>query len=112
MKDCLFCRIIRRELPAQVEYEDDDVLAFQDIHPAAPVHVLIIPKKHLERVSHMKTEEALLMGKVLDAARRLAKAKGWQDYRLVFNDGPEAGQTVYHVHLHLLSGRPMAWPPG
>ena len=112
MKDCLFCRIIRRELPSSIEYEDDDVLAFQDIHPAAPVHVLIIPKKHLERVSHMKTEEVPLMGRVLDAARRLAQARGWQDYRLVFNDGPEAGQTVYHVHLHLLSGRPMAWPPG
>jgi histidine triad (HIT) family protein len=112
MDDCLFCRIVTGEIPSRKEYEDERVYAFHDINPQAPAHLLVIPKKHLARISEMKDADAGLMGEVVNAARRIAAQKGWDDYRLVINDGPQAGQTVYHVHLHVLSGRAMHWPPG
>lgn len=112
MSDCLFCRIIRKEIQASIVYEDQDILALHDIHPQAPQHLLVIPKKHIPTISDMKPEEVGLIGKVIDGARNIASQKGWEHYRLVFNNGAESGQSVFHVHLHLLSGRRMGWPPG
>ncbi len=109
---CIFCKIIRKEIPSKVVYEDDQVLAFHDIHPAAPVHVLIIPKSHVETVEDIPMENpmvSLLTGRAIQVARQLNLQQG---YRLVINHGDDGGQTVYHLHLHLLGGRFMAWPPG
>lgn len=112
MSDCLFCKIIEKKIPAKIEYEDKDVLAFYDISPQAPTHLLFIPKKHLEKISVVSSEDELLIGKVIFCAKKIAEKKGWKDYRLVLNNGLEAGQTVFHLHFHLLSGRKMNWPPG
>jgi histidine triad (HIT) family protein len=109
---CVFCKIIRKEIPAKVVYEDDQILAFNDIHPAAPVHVLVIPKLHFETVEDVPPENpmvSLLTGRAIQIARQLNLQEG---YRLVINHGDNGGQTVYHLHLHLLGGRFMAWPPG
>ena len=112
MKDCLFCKMIRKEIQPKIEYEDDDVLIFQDINPQAPVHILAIPKKHIERIGHLKKVDEALIGKLIVTATHFAESKKWEDFRLVFNNGVMAGQTVFHIHLHLLSGRKMTWPPG
>lgn len=114
MHDCLFCKIVLREIPATLEYEDQDVLAFQDIHPQAPLHILVIPKKHIDRVADLSETDIPIVGKMIFAAKRIIEKKKMTDkgYRLVFNSGVEAGQSVFHVHLHLLSGRRMHWPPG
>lgn len=114
MKDCLFCKIVRGEIPAMLEYEDEDVLAFQDIHPQAPLHVLLIPKKHIERVAEMREEDIPVLGRLVFAAKKIVEKKQMTEkgFRLVFNSGVEAGQSVFHIHLHLLSGRRMNWPPG
>ncbi|HTL47678.1 MAG TPA: histidine triad nucleotide-binding protein [Verrucomicrobiae bacterium] len=112
MSDCLFCKIVKGEIPSRVAYQDERVFAFHDINPQAPVHVLVIPKKHIPRIAEMGEGDAALMGEVLESARKIASQNKWKDYRLVINDGPEAAQTVFHVHLHLLSGRRMTWPPG
>lgn len=111
---CLFCRIVSHEIPATIVHEDDDVLAFEDLSPQAPVHVLVIPKKHLESVDAASDEDALLLGKVLLGARAIARARGLGDsgYRLVANNGAGAGQSVFHLHVHVLGGRPLSWPPG
>ncbi len=110
----LFSKIIRREIPAQIVYEDDELLAFNDIHPQAPVHVLFIPKEPIASADDLQDHHALLIGKLVLAARRYAREVGIADsgYRLVMNTHADGGQTVFHLHLHLLGGRAMAWPPG
>ncbi|HDQ25918.1 MAG TPA: histidine triad nucleotide-binding protein [bacterium] len=114
MDNCLFCRIIKGEVPSKKVYEDGDVLAFEDINPQAPVHILIIPKKHIESVSGIKEEDAAAAGRLLIAAGKIAadRAADKAGYRVVFNTGADAGQAVFHIHAHLLAGRKMAWPPG
>ena len=112
MTECLFCSIIDKKIKAKIEYEDENILAFYDINPQAPVHILVIPKKHIDKISSLTEKDSELVGKVILGAKKIAAGKGWNDYRLLFNNGPEAGQTVYHIHLHLLSGRKMHWPPG
>ncbi len=112
--DCIFCKIVKKEIPAKIAYEDDEILAFHDIRPQAPVHVLIIPKKHIPAIMEMKEEDSLLIGKLIFTAKKLASELGIESsgYRLVFNNGPASGQEVYHIHLHLLGGRKFKWPPG
>ena len=114
MSDCLFCKIAAKQIPAQIAYEDETVVAFHDLHPQAPVHLQIIPKRHIARVSELSEADADLVGKLALTANRLAKETGvaGPGYRLVINCNPAAGQSVYHLHLHLLGGRPMSWPPG
>ncbi len=109
----LFEKIIAREIPADILYEDDRVLAFRDIRPQAPVHVLVIPKKPIPQVELMTPEDEALLGHVLWAATQIARQEGLTNgYRLVINNGDDGGQTVYHLHVHLLGGRFMSWPPG
>lgn len=111
--ECIFCRIAARELPADVVHEDEEFLAFRDIQPVAPTHVLVIPKNHMESVAHATAEDAAMLGRLLDVGRRVAGELGLRDgYRLVINTGRLGGQTVGHLHLHVLGGRQMAWPPG
>jgi histidine triad (HIT) family protein len=112
--DTIFGKIIRREIPAQIVYEDDHVLAFRDINPVAPVHVLVIPKTPIESVAHASAGDTLLLGKLLVAAAEIARAEGLQEdgYRIVTNVGANAGQSVFHLHLHVIGGRGMSWPPG
>lgn len=110
--DCLFCRIVRREIPATIVAETDDCIAFRDITPRAPVHVLVIPKVHIASLG--AATDAAQIGKLSLLAAEIAKQEGIAEsgYRTVVNSGPDAGQTVFHVHLHLLGGREMGWPPG
>jgi len=112
--DCLFCRIAGGEIPAQVIHSDPEVVAFRDIHPQAPVHILIIPRRHIASISVLSPEDAGLVGRLFLVARDLAREEGIMEegYRMVVNAGPGAGQSVFHVHLHLLGGRNMGWPPG
>ncbi|MBI3318388.1 MAG: histidine triad nucleotide-binding protein [Candidatus Omnitrophica bacterium] len=112
--ECLFCRIVSKEIPAKIAYEDNEVVAFHDIHPQAPVHLQIIPKGHIARVSELTEGNAASVSKLVLTANRLAKELGVSEegYRLVINCNPGAGQSVYHLHLHLLGGRAMRWPPG
>jgi histidine triad (HIT) family protein len=114
MSDCLFCRIIRKEIPASIVYEDDHVLAFNDINPQAPLHALVIPKRHIESLNSLSTQDDALVGEVIRRAAAIARDKGYADrgFRTVFNTNAEAGQTVFHIHLHLLAGRGLTWPPG
>lgn len=113
-ENCLFCRIARGEVPAEIVLSDDDIVAFRDIHPQAPTHVLLIPRMHIPSVNELSQESADVMGKLFLAARSLAESEGIarDGYRMVVNAGPGAGQTVFHLHLHLLGGRAMHWPPG
>jgi histidine triad (HIT) family protein len=112
--DCLFCRIAQGEIPAELVRTDPEVVAFRDIHPQAPTHILIIPRKHVSSVRELADTDAELMGKLFLAARDLAREEGISEtgYRMVVNAGAGAGQTVFHIHLHLLGGRGMGWPPG
>ena len=111
MDDCLFCRIVAGKLPATVVYEDDDVMAINDVFPRAPFHVLVVPRKHVERLSDLEDEP--LGGRLLQAVRKVARQGGVGDnFRLVVNNGDSAGQNVLHLHLHVLGGRDFAWPPG
>lgn len=111
--DCLFCRIIRGEIPAKKVYEDEETLVFEDIKPQAPTHLLIIPKKHIVGIREAKAEDAEIVGKLHLVAAQIARdCKIENGYRTVFNVGPGAGQSVFHLHLHLLGGRPLSWPPG
>jgi len=111
--DCLFCRIIRGEIPAKKVYEDDETFVFEDINPQAPTHVLIIPKKHIVGVREAKAEDAPIIGKLHLVAAKIARDRNIENgYRTVLNVGPGAGQSVFHLHLHLLGGRPLTWPPG
>jgi len=111
---CLFCQIAEKKIPAKVAYEDEHVLAFHDISPQAPVHVLFIPKKHITSLLDMKEEDDALVGSLVRRARDLARELGLNDrgFRLVFNTGSDAGYSVFHIHLHLVGGRPLGWPPG
>ena len=114
MSDCLFCKMVSGEIQPDIVFEDDDVLAFRDVTPQAPVHVLVIPKSHIATTNELTPEHAGLIGKMVLAARQIAADEGVAEpgYRMVMNCNPEAGQSVYHIHLHMLGGRPMNWPPG
>lgn len=112
--DCLFCKIASGQIPANVVYRDDHLVAFEDISPKAPLHLLIIPQKHIATLNDIHDEDCELMGRLLLAASKLAKQYNIADagYRIVNNCNAGAGQTVFHIHLHLLGGRDLAWPPG
>ena len=113
MKDCIFCKIANRELGTELVYESDDVVAFPDIHPQAPVHILIIPKKHLANIGEIGPGDEGLLDQIGAAVKELAAKYQLDDgYRLVTNCGPAGGQTVPHLHFHLLGGRELSWPPG
>jgi len=114
MIDCLFCKIIAGDIPSDKVYEDDDVYAFKDITPVAPLHILVIPKKHISTLNDLEEQDELVMGKLLFATKKIAKQEGYTEegYRTVINCGEQAGQTVFHIHLHLLAGRDLSWPPG
>ena len=111
---CLFCKIINEEIPADIVYQDDDVLAFRDINPQAPTHILCIPKKHISTTNDISDEDEKLIGKLVSTASKLAKQLGFAEdgYRLNLNCNDHGGQTVFHIHLHLLGGRQFSWPPG
>jgi histidine triad (HIT) family protein len=111
--DCLFCRIIRGERPAKRVYEDEHVFAFEDIHPQAPTHVLVVPKKHLAGLKEAEPGDAEMIGRCHLVAARIARQRNLENgYRTVMNVGPGAGQSVFHFHVHLLGGRRLGWPPG
>jgi histidine triad (HIT) family protein len=113
MSDCLFCKIISGEIPAKRVYEDEHTLAFEDINPQAPTHVLIIPKKHVRGLKEAQGEDADLIGRLHLAAAEIGRQRGIEDgYRTVLNVGPKSGQSVFHMHVHLIGGRDMKWPPG
>jgi histidine triad (HIT) family protein len=114
MSDDLFLKIIDREIPADIVYEDEDVLAFNDVNPQAPLHVLIIPKKHIRTLNDVEDGDEALLGKLINVARKIARERNVDDegYRVVMNCNQGAGQTVFHIHLHLLGGRTLSWPPG
>ncbi len=110
--NCLFCKIIRGEIPAAKLYEDDEILAFRDISPQAPVHFLVIPKKHLRGPEAVGGEDEQIVGKMMRVGSQLAREESIPHFRVVFNNGAQAGQTVFHLHMHILGGRDMTWPPG
>ena len=114
MADCLFCKIIAREIPATIVYEDDRVLAFNDINPQASTHLLVVPKRHVATLNDLTADDDALVGEVVRRAAALAKERGISagGFRTVFNTNRDAGQTVFHIHLHLLGGRSLEWPPG
>ncbi|MBX3188444.1 MAG: histidine triad nucleotide-binding protein [Labilithrix sp.] len=111
---CLFCNVLEKKVPADVVYEDEHALAFKDIRPVAPTHVLVIPKKHIAAIHDLTDADATTIGQVMIAAKKVAEQLGIHanGFRLVVNDGDEAGQTVHHIHVHVLGGRTMTWPPG
>jgi len=110
--ETVFSKILRREIPADIVYEDELVLAFRDINPQAPVHILVIPKQPIPQLSAATEADQALLGHWLLTARRIAAEQGLEGYRIVINNGAEGGQTVFHLHLHILGGRMMGWPPG
>jgi histidine triad (HIT) family protein len=113
MDNCLFCKIAAGEIPSKQVFEDNDVFAFRDINPQAPHHILIVPKCHIDRIENLNSDKADLMGKLVFTAKKIADEFGLKTgYRLVFNNGPDSGQEVEHIHLHLLAGRKFTWPPG
>lgn len=113
MKDCLFCKIVNKEIPSEIIYEDEKVLAFNDINPQAPVHFLVIPKEHIKSLAEIEEGNKDLMGHIIYVASKLARDEGLdQGYRLVNNCGSQGGQTVDHIHFHVLGKRNMQWPPG
>jgi histidine triad (HIT) family protein len=114
MSDCLFCKIIAREIPAAIVYEDDRVLAFNDINPQAPTHVLVIPKRHIHTLNDLQPGDDGIVGEMVRRGAAIAGERGLSagGYRTVFNTNADAGQTVFHIHLHVLGGRKMHWPPG
>ena len=114
MADCLFCKIISREIPGSIVYEDERILAFNDINPQAPTHVLLVPKRHITSLTDLRAEDDQLVGELVRRAAAIARERGISagGFRTVFNTNRDAGQTVFHIHLHLLGGRNMTWPPG
>jgi histidine triad (HIT) family protein len=114
MTDCLFCKIINRDIPASLVYEDDRVLAFNDINPQAPTHVLLVPKRHIASLNELTADDDPIVGELVRRAAAIAAERGIsaKGYRVVLNTNRDAGQTVFHLHLHLVGGRPMLWPPG
>lgn len=113
-EDCLFCKIVANQIPSEKLYEDDDVTAFRDVNPAAPTHVLVIPNKHIAAVNEASDEDQALLGKLLLVANKIAEQEGLADegFRYVINTGEQGGQTIFHIHLHVLGGRQLSWPPG
>ena len=114
MADCLFCKIVNREIPASIVYEDERILAFNDINPQAPTHVLVVPRAHIATLNDVSPQDDQIVGELVRRAAAIAKTRGISTggFRTVFNTNREAGQTVFHIHLHLLGGRAMEWPPG
>jgi len=114
MSECLFCKIVERKIPAKLVHEDEDTLAFDDIHPQAPVHTLVIPKRHVGSVQDLGETDQTLLARLLLTCRKVANDKGLagSGFRLVANTGRDGGQTVFHLHFHVMGGRPMGWPPG
>jgi histidine triad (HIT) family protein len=112
MADCLFCRIVSGEIPADVVAETETALAFRDLNPQAPLHVLVVPRTHVANVAELADTEPETVAELVRLARQVVTDAGHESYRLVFNTGQEAGQSVFHAHLHVLAGRPQAWPPG
>ena len=113
MNDCLFCKIIAGKIPSKKVYEDEHTFAFSDINPQAPTHILVLPKRHIDGLKEAKAEDAEIIGQCHLVAAKLAREQGLESgYRTVYNVGPGAGQTVFHLHLHLLGGRTLRWPPG
>lgn len=114
MDDCLFCKIIKGEIKSTKVFENETVFAFEDINPKAPVHILIVPKRHIASLNEITSEDKEILGEILLAAKNIAKEKNIEKsgYRTVFNTGPDAGQAVFHIHLHLLGGRKFSWPAG
>jgi histidine triad (HIT) family protein len=112
--DCLFCKIVGREVPASIVYEDERVIAFNDIKPQAPTHVLVVPKRHIESLNELQQDDDEIVGELIRRAAAIAKERGVSadGFRTVFNTNRDAGQTVFHIHVHLLGGRRMQWPPG
>src|ERR671914_2480385 len=110
--DCLFCKIVAGEIPSDVVFSDDQVLVFRDVNPKAPTHVLAIPRRHVPSLANLTDADGDLLGALFGAVRRVAQDAGLRDYRVVSNIGAGAGQSVFHLHLHILGGRPMSWPPG
>jgi histidine triad (HIT) family protein len=114
MPDCLFCKIVAGQIPATLVYQDDRVVAFKDINPQAPMHVLIVPRRHIASLNALQQDDDGIVGELVRRAAALAAEAGYSErgYRTVFNCNADAGQTVFHIHLHVLGGRSMAWPPG
>ena len=112
MEDSLFTKIIKREIPADIIYEDELCLAFRDINPQAPLHVLLIPKLQIPKISDSTADHQALLGHIMLTAPKIAQQEGYDNFRLVVNNGEEAGQTVFHLHIHILAGRSLSWPPG
>jgi len=114
MTDCLFCRIVSKHIPATIVFEDDHLLVFNDINPQAPLHALVIPKRHISSLNDLAPGDDRLVGEMVRRAAAVAREKGYGDrgFRTVFNTNAEAGQTVFHIHLHVLAGRGLTWPPG
>ena len=112
--DCLFCKICQGSVPAKIVFENERIVAFEDVHPQAPTHLQIVPRKHIPTSLDVAAEDHALMGEILGVAAELASERGFAEdgYRLVINTNPAAGQTVYHLHVHLLGGRSFSWPPG
>ncbi len=114
MSDCLFCKIRDGEIPSNIIYEDENVLAFEDVNPQAPLHVLVIPRRHIATANDLQAQDAPLIGQLFLAAKKIVQDRGLAEdgYRMVMNCNEQAGQTVFHIHLHVLAGRIMHWPPG
>jgi histidine triad (HIT) family protein len=114
MTDCIFCKIAEKKIPSKIVHEDDKVVAFDDVNPQAPTHVLVIPRKHVASIAELNEADAGLLEHLMLTGNKIAKQKGIAEggYRLVVNTGKNGGQTVFHLHLHVLGGRPMHWPPG
>jgi histidine triad (HIT) family protein len=113
-RECLFCKIVAREIPADILHVSDQVVAFRDLNPQAPTHILLIPKEHIASITDVTDRHGPMLVELMQAATHLAQTEGIDEsgWRLVTNMGPDAGQSVFHLHFHLLGGRPMAWPPG
>lgn len=113
-EDCVFCQVLEKRLPGKIEYEDDDLAVIWDINPQAPTHLLVIPKKHIAKISEVSDDDSDLLCKMMVVAKKIAKKLHLDDqgFRLVINEGRDAGQTIFHLHMHLLSGRRLMWPPG
>lgn len=114
MDDCLFCKIVKKEIPSEITYQDDEVTVFKDINPAAPVHLLVIPNKHIESVRHLDEGDDLILGKLFSGAKKAAEDAGINEsgYRLIINNGPDANQVIFHIHMHLMGGAKMKHPMG